>query len=784
MSSVIHLCDGGKIVKTNCFECHAKCGVLCTVNAEGQLVSVQGNPDDPRNEGRMCGKGLSATRILYDPERLRYPLRRVGERGSGQWEQITWDEALEWLAEQIRSIENEYGAEAVAYGQGTGRGTNQWTSRSGNAGGKVHHSLAPGNICLGPMMVQCNLQFGMLPIYDGPDFDRADCIVFWGCNSVWTEATYTSGQIGRSRDRGAKLIVIDPLFEHPLAHKADYFLGVRPGSDTYLAYSWLNVIIEEGLYDKYFVEHFTNAAMLIFADNEHPVTESLVREGGNKKVNLMVDLETGELIDLRNRNKVGDINYCGDIKLADGSIAKVKTVWGGLRARAEEWPPEKAEEMCWVPAGNVRESARAYATAPAAAINVFQGIEEQTNCRDSMQLINIIIAICGNLEKDGGNKSMPFWNQMYGLSGPTPKSQRELMIVDERASGSLIGNSNPSAVFRAMRTGDPYPVRGYVIVAGNPLSWSENTALVKESLMSLDLLCVMDYYMSPTCELADLVLPSAHWTERDYIADEVCCEWIFAQQKTVEPLYERKSDVWFWRELGRRIHPDWWPWKTDEELFDWQLEQLNAGVTWSELKEQWIHKMPLPPSRDYETNGFLTRSGKVELYAPILAIKSGDGFPEASEPKESIYSTPEIAEKYPLTAITGRRYPIYYHSAYRGIPHLREIVPDPQVIFHTSIAQKLGIKYGEWVWIDSPTGRITMRARPSDGIDPRVCSIPHGWWQGCKKLGLDGYPDGISNANTLTSDRAYNDEFITPGLRSTLCRIVKRSDGDGGRDRK
>jgi anaerobic selenocysteine-containing dehydrogenase len=126
MSSIIHLPNGGKIVKTNCFECHAKCGVLCEVDKDGKLIKVKGNPEDPRSQGRMCGKGLSATKILYDPHRLRYPLRRIGERGEGKWVQISWDEAMDWLVEKVKNITEEYGAEAIAYGQGTGRGTNQW----------------------------------------------------------------------------------------------------------------------------------------------------------------------------------------------------------------------------------------------------------------------------------------------------------------------------------------------------------------------------------------------------------------------------------------------------------------------------------------------------------------------------------------------------------------------------------------------------------------------------------------------------------------------------------
>lgn len=293
--------------------------------------------------------------------------------------------------------------------------------------------------------------------------------------------------------------------------------------------------------------------------------------------------------------------------------------------------------------------------------------------------------------------------------------------------------------------------------------------------MHLDLLVVMDYYLSPTCELADLVLPSAHWTERDYIADEVCCEWVFGQQKAVEPLYERRSDAWFWRTLGNRLNPEWWPWESDEEMFDWQLDQTHAGLTWAELKGKWIHKVPEAKSRDFEKNGFGTQSGRVELYTPVSFFKHRDPFPTASEPKESVYATPEVAKDYPLTGVTGRRYPIYYHSAFRGIPHLREIVPEPQVIFHTSVARELRIERDEWVWIESPTGRITMKARPSDGVDPRVCFIPHGWWQACPSLGLPGYPDGCANANTLTSDRAYNEEFLTPGMRSTLCRIAKKA---------
>lgn len=775
MSSITELSGGDKIVKTNCFECHAKCGVLCHVDSEDKLIKVKGNPEDPRSQGRMCGKGLSATKILYDPHRLRYPLRRLGERGEGKWEQISWEEAIDWLSEKIKSITDEFGAEAITYGQGTGRGTNQWTSRSGNAGGRVHHSTAPGNICLVPMMVQAFFQFGMFPTFDGCDFDNADCIVFWGANSVWTEPTYTSGQVGRSRDRGAKLIVIDPFFEHPLASKADHFVPVRPGSDAFLAMAWINIIINEDLYDHEFVTKYTNAPLLILADQEVPVNEQMLVADGDPKKHMMWDKNQKSPVFIRTPGAEEDIWFRGEIKAADGSMLKVKTVWWGMKERADAMPPEKAAPLCWLSPDKIYDSCRTYAKADRATINVFQGIEEQTNCKDSLHLIYDIIAITGNLEKKGTNLSMPFWNQMRSLGGAPNPTQNELRMRDERANGSLYGTaSNPSVVFRAMRTGEPYPIKGYISVQGNPLSWSENTKLVRESLMHLDLLCIMDYYMSPACELADLVLPSTHWTERDYLADEVCSEWVFGQQKAVEPLYERKSDVWFWRTLGNRLNPEWWPWETDEELFDWQLEQTEAGVTWAELKEKWIHKVPDFSSRNYKENGFPTPTGRVELYSIVNLMLGARPFGEATDVKEGPLSSPELSAEYPIVGVTGRRYPIYYHSAYRGIAHLRELAPEPFVVLSGILAKKLGITEGDPVWIESPTGRISMKARPSDGLHERVCVIPHGWWQACPELNLPGYPDDCANVNVITGDRVYNDEYFTPGLRSTMCKIYKK----------
>lgn len=770
--SITILPDGGKIIKTNCFECHAKCGVLSHVNKDGILVKVKGNPEDPRSEGRMCSKGLSATRILYDPERTRYPMKRVGERGSGKWERISWDEALDTIEAKIRSYTEEYGPGAVAYGQGTGRGTNQWTYRMSNANGVVRHLLAPGYLCLLPMMLNSFAQQGAFALFDGCDFDHADCIVSWGSNFVWTEGTFTSGQIGRSRDRGAKMIVIDPFFEHPLAAKADVFVGVRPGSDNALAMAWIRLIISEGWYDEEFTKKYTNMPMLIYSDSKLPVMENQIRAGGSDKTYLCRDLISGEFKDVRAKGIDEDLEFEGEIELADGTKAKVRTVWVETKELVEPYTPQHAAEICWVEPDTIIESCRVYATAKSATICMLQGIELQSHCKDTIQMINIIIAITGNLEKKGGNLSRPFWPGMRPLGGATPPNQTEnrLRINDV----PLLDHSEPQACWEAMLTGKPYPIKMYLMVQGNPLSWGENTKRIREALMSLEFIVVMDYYFSPTAQIADIVLPSAHWTERDYIADEVCVDWLFCQQRSVDPLYERWSDITFWRVLGNRISPDWWPFKSDEELFDWQLKELGTGITWKELQDKWIHELPPQSTREYWKNGFPTPTGRMEVYSNVFLAKGANPMFEFEESLESPYSEPEMYKEYPLIATSGRRYPNFFHSAYRGVPNLRELSPHPMATLSPQEAEKHGLKDGDEIWIESARGRISMQCKISAGLHPRVICIPHGWWQGCKALNLPDYPNDSANVNVLVGNKAVSKDFGSPAMRAFLCRIKKK----------
>ncbi len=754
--------DGGRIVQTNCFECHSKCGVLVYVDSDERVYKVMGNPTSPQNKGTICSKAQAAKKILYHPERVDYPLKRVGEKGEGKWEKITWEEALDTISTKLQGYKDEHGPESVVFGQGTGRGTNQWCQRLGKSFG-MNHWCCPAHVCLLPDMMTSMITNGIFHLWDGAEFAKSKCIVLWGANPNWTEGHYTNVPMVEGRTKGAKIIVIDPHFEHPMAHKANHWLPIRPGTDGALAMGWMHVIIKENLYDRSFVENWTNASHLINCENMGPLTEAMVVDGGDERQFLVWDKETNQPVGEQKDGIDPAIEGAFEFTLADGKTCTAKTVWTLFLERVEQYTPEKVAEMTWLDADLIRESARTYAeNSPGASIATMQGVEEHLDCTHTIRDICVLIAITGNFDVPGGNVNIPFWNEMLGpyLTGPDPEIQNEKKLGDLR----LYPVSQPSAVWKAILTEDPYPIKAYVGIQGNPLSWAEDPHNTEKALRAVDFLVIMDYFISPTAELADIVLPAAHWTERDYIAEELCGRYFYAQQRSIDPVCERKSDIWFMRELGRRIAPEWWPWATDEELFDFQLKPYN--MTWEELREKQVFLAYPEVYKYYENQRIETPSGKVEIFSNVLSAVGGDPLPGYKAP-------PALTPEYPFMIITGRRYPNYYHSAYRNISWLRDLAPHPLVDINPKSAKELGINDKDLVWLETPVGKIQMYARLTNAVHPKVLSAPHGWWQECEELNLPGYPNHISNVNVLIDKEEFNEEFGTPNMRSRSCKIYK-----------
>jgi len=247
-----------KIVKSACRMCHGVCGVLVHIK-DGRVVKITGDPDCPISNGYTCAKGRASVDLLYHPDHLKYPMKRIGEKGEGKWQRISWDEALDKIANEFLKIKQEYGAQSIVVAHGTGRPYLAWTLRFAKCLG-TPNIIGPAYICYLPRVVASRLTCGMLPVCDFYGFGGIDpkCILVWGANI--TESAASDGMCGvqltKAIKRGAKLIVIDPR-RIPIARKADHWVQIRPGTDDALALAMLHVIIKEVLYDKEFVEKWT-----------------------------------------------------------------------------------------------------------------------------------------------------------------------------------------------------------------------------------------------------------------------------------------------------------------------------------------------------------------------------------------------------------------------------------------------------------------------------------------------------------------------------------------------
>ncbi|RJP30973.1 MAG: molybdopterin oxidoreductase [Actinobacteria bacterium] len=706
---------GDKVFKSSCKMCHGGCGVLVYLE-DGEIVRIEGDKESPLNRGRMCAKGRASLEHLNHPDRLRYPMKRAGERGGGKWERLSWDEALDEIAGRLQNIRQEYSPESIALGQGTGRRHFNYVVRLANALGTPNWCEPGCAQCFIPRLNTSVITFGEFFVCDYYGEVNPACILVWGHNPL------TSGPDGElqfplrdSLKRGSRLIVVDPR-RSETAEKAELWLQLRPGTDDALALAMLNVIIGDDLYDREFVDNWTS----------------------------------------------------GFEELAE---------------RVEAYTPAWAEEITWVPAEKIREAARLFATSRPATLEWGVAVEHTPNCFQTCRALAMLPAITGNIDVPGGwvcgTRPIGFFPFLAENLSNEARDKRlggdTYRILG--GNGAIMPAAHAPTVFRAMRTGEPYPVKAFLVFGNNTLSTYANPREVYASLMNLDLLVVTDIYMTPTAELADLVLPAATWLEADGLqAFPIAADLHVLAQQKLASRWECRQDEDIMIQLAQRMGLEVGT-EPLREVLDRQLEPL--GLTFEELKEKGHVSPPLRYGKYKEMGMFLTASGKVELCSQMLERLGYDPLPYYEEPPESPVSTPELHEEYPLILITGARIAHFFHSEHRQIPFLRRKHPEPLVEIHPEMAEHLGIVEGDWVYIETRRGKITQRARLTDTIDPRVVSVEHGWWFPEEK----GPEHGVwkSNANLLTDNGPpYDPAMGTYQLRALLCRVYPAETGDAG----
>lgn len=650
--------------KSICRVCHGGCAARVTV-ADGKVVRVRPWPGSPFNRGRMCVKGLSTPLAMYHPDRLTVPLKRVGGRGEGKFAPVSWDEALADIAARLDACRRETGPESVALGQGTGRHHYFQVIRFANTFGTPNW-YEPGLAnCFIPRITVSNLTYGGFVSGDYYGTTPPRTILFWGHNPL------VSGPDGKlafpvrdALDHGAFGIAIDPRRSETARH-CGLWLPIRPGTDAALALAMIRAIIEEGWYDKAFVEAYGSGFAQLRA-RVAPATPAWAEAVTGVPAQALLEAARRYALD-----RPSILDWGVSLEQNPNSLQTVRAVaiLRGLTGNLD------------VPGGDVFGSSELVAAYPV----LRQALPPE--------------ALAKRIGAD-----------------------RFKLLGGFRA---FMPSAHIPGLFAAMRTGEPYRVRALLVFGNNPLATVANSRGVLAALRALDLLVVAEHFLTPTAALADYVLPSAYWPEIDQIIELpfVAPQAVFAHRRLVT-VGECRQNEHILIDLARRLHL---PGAQDSltDILDARL--APSGLRFEELADRFFVTAP-PRYHRYREKGFRTPSRKVEFFCKALERLGYDPLPSYAEPPESPVSAPDLAKDYPLVLTTGARRPEFFHSDGRQIARLRARRPDPLAELGPGTAARYGIADGDWIAVKSPRGEIRLRARVTEDIKEGVVSVDHGWW--------------------------------------------------------
>lgn len=453
-------------------------------------------------------------------------------------------------------------------------------------------------------------------------------------------------------------------------------------------------------------------------------------------------------------------------------------IWDMLAARCAEFPPEVAEQITGVPAAGIAAAAKTLWEARPVAFYTWSGLEQHSGTTQAIRAINVLYALTGSLDVPGGNvlfEAVPS-NPVDGrefLSGARPPA----VGAGQRPLGpARFGFVTGEDLYAAALDGR---IKALVSFGGNMVMAHADSVRGRDALRSLDFFVQADLFMTPTAELADIVLPVTTPFESEALkigfeTSQEAQSLVQLRQPLVAPRGEARSDLQIVFDLATRLDLGAAFWEGDiEAAFRHQL--APSGITLEELRAhpEGVRVPLVTRYRKYAGTGFATPSGKVELYSATLAAHGYSPLPAFEEPLTSPRSRPDLADRYPLV-LSCAKLLFFCETQHRQVAALRKSAPDPQVEMHPSTAAARGITAGDWVCLDTPHGRIRARARLNPSLDPQVVFGQHGWWEACDELGLPGYPPyGPDSANLNLVLRQSPSDPISGSspLRASVCDI-------------
>jgi anaerobic selenocysteine-containing dehydrogenase len=779
-------------IPSYCPLCRSRCGCRATVRS-GRLVRIEPDPTHPTGSA-LCAKGTASPDLIDDPARILFPMRRTRPKGDPDpgWRRITWDEALDAVAQAMRETAARFGPEAVAFAVTSPSGTAlsdsiAWIERLVRAFGSP-------NICYATEICNWHKDFAHAYTFGvgvpEPDFDKAGGIVLWGNNPSATWLAHAT-RIAQAKANGAGLLVVDPR-RAGLAAKADHWLRVRPGTDGALALSIAGVMIENGWYDRTFVRRWTNGPLLVRGDTGRFLRADALDANGNpeqfvawsdrhRRPVLYDPSQDWTAEDLENVA----LDAACDIAAGGGTIS-CWTAFHGYAELCRRFPPERTEQICWVPAEQIRAAAGFFRDHRPIAYYLWSGVGQHTNATQTDRAIALLMSLTGSFDAPGGNviyEKIPT-NDVSGRELlPATQARKALGLAQRPLGPPRSGWVTSADLYRAMLEGTPYPVRALLAFGTNLLLSHAAPQRGQKALAHLPFYAHADLFMTPTAQLADIVLPVASPWEREglRVGFEVSQEAegrIQWRQALVAPRGEARSDTSIVFALATRLGLGRLFWNGD---IDAAYRHLLApsGLSLDLLREH-PEGVQVPLRTRYRKyslpgpeGGFRTPTRKVELYSETFLEHGYDPLPEFREPAHAPADGHHLRARFPLV-LTCAKTPLYCHSQHRSLARLRRSAADPTVEIHPETAADRGIRPGDWVLIESPAGQTRARARLQPALHPSVIVGQHGWWQPCPDLALSGYPaagDGNANFNATVDDSASDPISGSVPHRAQRCEI-------------
>jgi anaerobic selenocysteine-containing dehydrogenase len=647
-----------EVIKSDCILCINSCGINAYVE-DGKLVKVEGMKEHPISEGAICPRGEALPEWVYSKDRLQYPMKKE----DGQWVRISWDEALDTIAEKLQEIKDKYGAKALAVYTGS-LGTENielaaYAQRFRGVYGTPNLLSVEGN-CFRSRIMARQMTFGGYPIEEPW---KSKCIIVYGQNMDQSRIT-VGNKIYKAIEEGTleHVIVIDPK-RIPMAEKGIH-LQLRPGTDTALSLGFLNVMIGEDLYDRQFVNKYC-----IGFDQLKEHVKQYTPETVEEITWVPAD-------DIRKVARIFATNKPASVVPGTCSIDQHINGFQGNRVHA----------IMQAVTGNVN--------------NVGGWVSIPFIRLGDMRLTEISDPI--------GTREHPLFRRFWGRTSPYGQQMlfADAVLKEDPypIKGLICTGGNPAVTLPdSKRIREALKALDFMVVS---------------DLFMTDTAELADIVL-PACSFLEKKGVGYVYGVTN------CIPYAMVRKKVIDPIGESWPDWKIWTEIAIRMgYEEHFPWKTEEEIIDFFLKP--SGMTREELEKEHPEGMYYA-EKTYDKHKFHTPSGKIELYSQTLKENGYDPIPKHVEPSKSPLSAPELYRKYPVILSTGARVPEYTHTQLRGVPSLEKKTPEALAEIHPKTAGKYGLRDGDMANIETTKGSINIKIATTEDLHPGIISVPHGW---------------------------------------------------------